>query len=819
MHDSTTRFISRMKLRELRGHRARLDARYAEIEATLSSEPDVVGLVALYEALDGMRFAGSPLHPELAHLEHVFEVFARRAPESDVLRMWYDRVHQSLNRGRARARWVQLFGGALAELADTSPPTVDAPTRERMALYTRAASTGNRHTEALDAALATLATETLEWVRAPWQVGSELECPLRQRVHPFEVQRALSAIADDAFRFPSQRHNASLFKADEALTKELADALSLQLEHLGGWQWPTEHVGARAVRMRQRWRIQLDEDLPTACLLEVLGERLGGHILDTFEGVNQQSRSARLERLYALNAPQVIIDNERRLLEGASHQRPLHDVGIWEDTLGEARSENSLDPKTYGSYGTVSSRRQELRRELGRVSSTQGYGQPGESSAIDSVLGLVHAEVALARAAWPDQPVWVVKLDVEDFFPSIHHRHVLDLLAACGVPDDLRAVFSTLLAVPTEDGTWTRGLPVGRRHSHAFAELFMHLLERTVRDAVPVRVIRLVDDVCFMSPSREHAERAWSAAVGFLEAFDLRLNASKCGAVGLNTPEPSEVLPGGPPSWGLWEMVASEDGAWAWRLHAAQLDAVIEDAREKVTSQGSLLDAVRTYGEVLRRFELALAMWLPLDATHRAAIATALGRFEVGVFGPAGPLEWCRARLDEGARDALTESLLHWPITAGGLGLRHAHVQAARAERVWRARSNVEPPTERGGDWEVRERKWGSFFEQWSELMSQPHMPASTQMEALIQDFIQRGSEVGGRMQRGLGPYWRAIVQMYGPQILEDFGTFRFLITELVPLRLITHSRDDLEDLSEGAGSTTSYGSYGGAFDDDDIPF
>jgi hypothetical protein len=261
--------------------------------------------------------------------------------------------------------------------------------------------------------------------------------------------------------------------------------------------------------------------------------------------------------------------------------------------------------------------------------------------------------------------------------------------------------------------------------------------------------------------------------------------------------------------------VEGEDGEATWRLHAAHLDALVEDARVRIDAQSSLLGSIRVHGESLRMFEQSLAMWLPLDGTHRASVAAALDRFEDGVFGGRSPLEWCRSRLDEGARDALTESLLHWPITAGGFGLRHAHVQAARAERVWRARAHVSPPDERGGDWEVRDRGWGRFFGQWSEPMGQPHMPASTQMEALIQDFIRRGSEVGGRTQRGLGPYWRAVVQMYGPQILEDFGTFRFLITELVPLRLITHGRGDLEDLSEGAGATASYGGHG----EDDLPF
>ncbi len=799
MHDPTTRFISQMKLRELRGHRARLDARYDELEATLSTEPDVDALIALYEALDGMRFAGSPLHPELEHLGHVFEVFARRAPESDVLNMWYDRVRHSLERGRARARWVEIFGEALAELASAPAPSEHPPAEASLQLYLRPPPGRGTHREALRTALSVINPSTLDRLRAPWasfgDEEEEVECPLRQHVEPHEVSAALSDIANDTFRHASQRAAATRFHDDGALTKELADALSLQLAHLDGWSWSGE-VDTHVVRMRERWRVQLEEDLPTACLLEILGARLGDHLLDTLEGTSQSARVARLERLITLKAPKIIIDNERRMLEAVSHRRASYDVGVWEDTLGVARSKESLDPSRHSTYGTITAIRKSWSAELGRVSMTQGYGADGDASAADSVLGWVHAEVELARAAWPEHPVWVVKLDIEDFFPSLHHPHLLSMLESFGLPDELLDVFSRILAVPTPSGAWTRGVPVGRCLSHALAELLMHLLERRVKYKVPVRIIRLVDDVCFMSPSREHAERAWETALEFLEAFDLRPNASKCGALGLNTSEVSSLLPAQAPRWGVWEMSTFEDahGTLAWRLNDAHLDAVVSDARAQVESGGALLESVRTYGELLSQFERGLAMRLPLDSTHRAAVGEALERFEAGVFGEQGPLEWCRARLDEGSRGALTESLLHWPITAGGLGLRHAHARAARAERAWRSRRRVTPPQERGDAWEVDAHEWGRFFEQWADLMDEPHVQASAQMEALILDFIQRGSEVGGRHQRTLDPYWRTIVQMYGPQLLERFGTFRFVLTELVPLRLITHGSDGLGD-------------------------
>ena len=76
-------------------------------------------------------------------------------------------------------------------------------------------------------------------------------------------------------------------------------------------------------------------------------------------------------------------------------------------------------------------------------------------------------------------------------------------------------------------------------------------------------------------------------------------------------------------------------------------------------------------------------------------------------------------------------------------------------------------------------------------------------MESLVKDFIARGSEVGGREQKGLSKYWQWIVYTYGPALLEALGTFRFLLTELVPLQLILENRTDVPSLS----TTTPAGS------------
>jgi hypothetical protein len=82
-------------------------------------------------------------------------------------------------------------------------------------------------------------------------------------------------------------------------------------------------------------------------------------------------------------------------------------------------------------------------------------------------------------------------------------------------------------------------------------------------------------------------------------------------------------------------------------------------------------------------------------------------------------------------------------------------------------------------------------------------------MKTLVDDFIARGSDLSAGRQQGLTSYWRWILCTYGPQILRSFGTFRFLITELVPLQLI--SRQLVQDSSlDHAGPSAEGRAQGG---------
>src|SRR5690606_4254389 len=136
------------------------------------------------------------------------------------------------------------------------------------------------------------------------------------------------------------------------------------------------------------------------------------------------------------------------------------------------------------------------------------------------------AEVQLARAAYPDRPLYLVKLDLRDYYPSIPHDVVLDILRRLGVPEAHLGVFARYLAPPLRSGAGAsmrmrRGVRMGHTLSGMLAELLMRLLEQHVQRRARVRIVRVVDDLCVLTPDPGAAVAAWEAVESFCSACGL----------------------------------------------------------------------------------------------------------------------------------------------------------------------------------------------------------------------------------------------------------------------------------------------------------
>jgi hypothetical protein len=408
------------------------------------------------------------------------------------------------------------------------------------------------------------------------------------------------------------------------------------------------------------------------------------------------------------------------------------------------------------------------------------------------MVHLVHAEVQTLRAAFPDKPLFIAKLDLRDYFPSIPHDVLLTMVRGLGLGDREVDAIRHFLEVPyLIDGKVTparRGVPMQQELSHWLAEWLLRLMERYIHERARVRIIRQIDDICLLSPSGEQLTAAWNAIHTFVKACGLCINDDKCGTLAIGGKRMGDMALDNP-RWGLLELNA--DGEW--HVHEPSLRTFLQDTRKHVSAKRSILSKVTLYNAHLRFLTSAVGLSLDLGPAHRRSINDAMHRFDGDFFGPgvgivAGLQQEIRERYLQGTQiTSLPESWMYWPITAGGLSLRSGLVLCGQYQEAYEARQKtpVTVPQSRPANWQNGDAKWAAFYSHLLAKLEPAKPKESAIMKTLVDDFIARGQEISAGKQTSLSDYWRWILSIYGPQILDRFGTFRFLLTDLVPLQLI----------------------------------
>ncbi|HEX5158912.1 MAG TPA: reverse transcriptase domain-containing protein, partial [Ktedonobacterales bacterium] len=389
----------------------------------------------------------------------------------------------------------------------------------------------------------------------------------------------------------------------------------------------------------------------------------------------------------------------------------------------------------------------------------------------------------------------VVKVDLKDYYPTLPHDLLLSILSRFGLTEGELGFIRRYLRVRMDedgDGGQVRiasaGVPHHRRLSDLLGELALRLMDTYVERAARVQVIRFIDDITLLAASPEEAVKAWEAVRSFCAACGLTLNMEKCGAVCVGDGVLPPELPQRAPRW----LLLTLDAQGHWEADAAGLEVELERARRQIAHAPSILERVKQYNATLAHLDQSLAIATPLGEAHRESVRAAYARcqntlFDSGADAVAALRGMIRERfVGSGVTAELPEAWLYWPITAGGLGLRQAQAHAASYAEAFARRTPVAVPEERPGDWQRRNNPWARFY---SSLLApvNPAAPApNAMMETLVRDFISRGAELSAGQQKTLAPYWRWILYLFGPQILESFGTFRFLFSELVPLQILT---------------------------------
>ncbi|GCE28983.1 hypothetical protein KDA_44670 [Dictyobacter alpinus] len=800
--------IAQMKLNELRRQRPRLARAYSELEQELKQTPETLQqLRLLFTKLQKITMAGIALHPDVANLEPLLNGLQL---SEETITFWRSRLAKELPQGRLRSDLIYIFGALLEEWVHEKTQRTK-PDLAETEISTRLLDAACQPTESspdlafLDELFAERALKGKD-IATRFQVSAKTV--LRARITTNELNEVLTHLSVSPFRSATIHRQAKHFLQDSVMCKEMADAFSIQLTHLDEWNWPDAGVKLFPLWTMSKWRLFISYDLFTMCFLEILGTRLQ----DTFQAFQSVERAQRDEYLLAL-LKEPSEDEDEVLFQQILDQYRLAENDVWINLLSHPNLPLTFkDLKEFFKRSAYTSSivavRQLLREKIQHASTTlEGYESRRKVDGMRYTLQFINAEIQTARVAFPDHPFYVLKLDIKDFYPSLPHDFLIAILERYGFSSSDLAFFRTFLEVQVqrvdEQTSIRRGVPLHHRFSNALGEMVLDLLDQHVLRSARVQVIRLVDDICILTPDADEAVKAWQAAQEFCQRTGLTLNQEKCGAVCIGGSLP-EQLPAALPSWLLIKL--NEQGVWQVDMEA--FATYQEQARQQVLRHPSLLTQIEAYNLHVQYLIRATAMDSDFGEVHRKSIDVVATQFHQAFFGEGQGIvqaihQTIRERfLDNDMSITLPEAWFYWPITAGGCGLTLSLITASSYAEQWADEEKKTIPTKLTVAWQRRVNDWSNFY---SSHINHVEMkaPATTPgMEVLVNDFIYRSNELGYRGQRTLGPYWRWIVYIYGPQILEHLGTFRFLNTELVPLHIIL--QQDQYALGSDASDTSS---------------
>jgi hypothetical protein len=782
MFTPTERFITEMKLRELRKQREKLLAKYDEIDET-AADSDAQRLRFLYDELQELTFAQQKLHPDVGNLNVLLQEL--NAKTSGVSNFWLEQLRQELESGKRRSEIVHVFGELVqAWMSQSSADTTEQDQfQAEMRQYLSEPNVPDFE-RMLDEMLAN---------DVAFQTPPDT---IRARVTPEELKDILMKIRGDGYRPTALRDEASHFVQDAALTNELADALTIMMDNLDDWDWDDDGVPVHIVWMRRKWRLLLSEPLPVACMLEVLGKRWG----DAFDLLTGNAARTKIPAWKRYNPTiQQWTDEELAHIKRLMTFEKGFKGDLWTDPI-DVKSPQEYLAKRWGASTSLLDQRADLTAALKETISVREYGKLARNTGGGMVgaLKLIHADIQLARTAYPDKPLHVLRFDLQDFYPSLSHTFLLKLLSRLNISEGDYRFFERFLRIPLKTGDTSqrvqRGVPINCGLSHSLGEFLLRLMERVIQRAASVNIIRMVDDVCILALSGDEMRRAWQAVQNFCTSCGLTINPQKSGYTCIGGKRLAD-MPENSPGW----LMLTLDSQAEWRVNETELQTLLEQTRTQIDSKPSLIAQVEQYNDGVEFLLNSIGLDAALGDIHRTSISDAVTRFHYSFFGVNEGIDTAirkHINAQVGQTD-IPEGWLYYPITAGGLGLTQPLVNVTAHDETYRKIAKLKAPTKRDPDWHQKANtEWAIYLRA---LLTdvKPAAPRQTDvMETLVKDFIQRGSKITGGKQQSLSPYWRWILYTYGPQLLEQFGTFRFLITELVPVQLILQKRRGVADES-----------------------
>jgi hypothetical protein len=697
---------------------------------------------------------------------------------------------RELEQGLVRLQASRLYGHVLYTDLGNSPELETSP-HEEQAFQALCTSTGPKldREQFRKYLLARLPQDG----RVQRALASEFQLRMDAKLTAEEVAAYVKRVVVAPFVHPATQNEARSLLEKPAVLNDLQGVLTILLHRQEDWQWPATGVPLFSRQESKRWRSYAKTDVLQTLILEIVGNRLGAVL-------------------------------KRSLVNDYVHSHQLRTV-FTSNTFRRVRNDAM----------TLST----VAMDVQHISAmTTGYQEKSTSNLEDETrhrwLNLLFADVQFYRATNPQKSVYTIQTDIKDYFPSIRYEALEVLLEVFGIPETWRTFFLRLCRMPTrsQNGNGVdpqRGLPAGPLLYKVLAEWLLLPLQWEIRQEHLSELIRYVDDMVWVTSSHPTSISIWSKTQAYLHMLCLETNPGKTSGFVIGSPYNLPV-PEQQPTWGM--LIMNPDGSWS-----PHEQAVAEKSRqlaEQIQKTPGIRAKIRCYNQGLADMVGSLVPQNAIHPNHLDNVNSCLMKVHEHLFGEGkGIVDCLRIQLEQSfpehkaSLESVPDAWFYWPITAGGLGVHHPCCLLAPLVDSCRKYVAPEvPPLLDGQDAlaeeerlavDFRPTRWYTFYSQLGARLEESVPVETAAMSGFLQDFMRRGGEVQSKKQEKLRPYWQWVVSTFGPQLLESFGTFRFVLTELVPMQLISGQEQSLSDgigsvLGTASGTTTEV-------ELDDIPF
>ncbi len=808
MKNNSLQQITRIKLEELHKHYQKLNEYYNRIELQAEQTPNITQkLQILYEGLQMLTFGEAKIHPEVENFDVIWAEIEAESCTTEFLNYWLQKLKKEITQGRQRLEAGLVFGLVLEEFAFDLPKENIAISQqnaeknweniwetnskadvEKFKIWVKEHLKNQKDftkefqsfTDKLYTSYSSYENTNTSFTKnddlpfgVPFMYSNALFYSL---ITPEEVKQQLENISSHAYRYQNIKQEAKQALSNNSLITEITGALRIIHQNIESWHWKENEGQITSVWTQNKWRPFQYVNLLDTLFLEIVALRWEKYFkkivfVPTYENklyykTIKDQRTETIENFFLIffeNAQEGYTNN-------ASNARNLEDETTSDKLLGALM--------------------REIQYFQMRYKNEENYLNP-------------KGEIIIPE-------LFITHIDIKDFFLNISHDIMLEVLKMCGISGKYLDFFEKYLKNSYQLNEKTinpkKGIPTSNTLSMLLGDVLLKILQNGITHE-KVFVYRQLDDIYIVSDESNYSEFALDYTKEFLEICGLEINPEKFGAIEIqkNPKIPNEFSfeyienINQRPQWQFLELYA--DGIW--RPNLPKIEKYKENMIAQIQHQSTIIDMIKSYNQHINYLLKGLAPAKEFGKEHYQAINKVLSEAFVHIFGKNQSIfDFLKSKITTrfpNLKDAVTRLPKSWfffPITAGGLALLNPISQIAYLQKIQEKctqKINEKQENEEAEQLLNDEKSWAMTYQYLRINNMKEVFPVSTLgMENLLRDFISRGGEVRGSSQTNLGTYWKWLIYTYGYEILDAFGTFRFLLTELIPLQAIYQNTGEL---------------------------